>query len=191
MISTVRWQYGQIATLAPARIGTTRIVPLHRVRSVEGRKALPTIGDAITPCTRTAWVASSGRREIGRDQPGVRRAYRALFAPADERNGVLNQIVPAVAEVLLPGGEGQCDQRRVARRILDEHLRRSGALRPGKSTKRSVRPVSLRLDVPAMKREQAGTGPHAAGCVNGEPHVHPVEVGAKGQSRLPVLELSP
>jgi hypothetical protein len=37
MTSTVRWQYGQRATLAPDSSGTTRKVPLHRLRSVDGR----------------------------------------------------------------------------------------------------------------------------------------------------------
>ncbi len=39
MISTVRWQYGQRATLAPDTSGTTLKVPLHRLRSVDGRMA--------------------------------------------------------------------------------------------------------------------------------------------------------
>jgi hypothetical protein len=39
MISTVRWQYGQRATLAPDSSGTTLKVPLHRLRSVDGRTA--------------------------------------------------------------------------------------------------------------------------------------------------------
>src|SRR5580704_4474584 len=59
MISTVRWQYGQSATFAPERSGTTRRVPLQRLRSVDGRKSKLTIGDNIRSRTSTAVDAAA------------------------------------------------------------------------------------------------------------------------------------
>ena len=65
MISTVRWQYGQRATLAPDMSGTTLKVPLHRLRSVDGRTATLLYVTPSSSCTQSPSILP-------------RRAYRRL-----------------------------------------------------------------------------------------------------------------
>src|SRR5580692_9115776 len=121
MISTVRWQYGQRATLAPDSSGTTLKVPLHRLRSVDGRTTtllyvtapsharnrpsmLPRSDkrDAVAIAARAPRSSPPvrlRRAELRRHQPRPGRTHRSAVRFLPERDGVLDEIVPTVAEV--------------------------------------------------------------------------------------------
>src|SRR6185312_763912 len=64
MISTVRWQYGQRATFAPATRGTTRRVPLQRLRSVDGRKATSLYSMILAHAHRAGTQAAALRLQV-------------------------------------------------------------------------------------------------------------------------------
>src|SRR4051794_27335513 len=162
MISTVRWQYGQSATLAPGMTGTTRIVPLHRRRSVEGG----TDPYSITGLHSLACAALAGSRraEGRRNQPGMRRPGGDALFGVDEGDHVGDQVMPAVPEVLPFAIEGQDDEGGVPERALDLDLHRVRSAGTREGAEGAVRSRSGRFHAAAVERKQAPSGAAVAGA---------------------------